>query len=89
MIQETDENVLVIPPWMISALGNEDGELIHPTSNAKLKGQIDIDGDHILSMGVLTDPKWEFLDTVTSPEGETKQIREFLGIKKYKYEIVL
>lgn len=88
MIKETDKDVLVIPDWMILALGNESGELIHPSSNSKLKATVDPDGDNVLSIEVLTDPDWEFLDTITNPDGETKQIRDFLGIKKYKYEIV-
>ena len=84
-IIETDTDVLVIPIWMIEKMGNLNGELVHPTSSAKLKALEDPDGDFILGMSVLTDPDWGFLEYVETPKCEQHLIRDVLGKKKYKY----
>ena len=50
----TDEDVLIVPQWLILLIGNENGELIHPTSLAKLQTKVDPDGDHIIGQNILT-----------------------------------
>lgn len=81
-IIETDIDVLTGPTWLFESFK----DFTHPLKpTAKLKPSIDPDGDPIIGMQVLTDPDWEFISEVSSPDGETLKVRDFLTTKKYKY----
>jgi len=85
MIITTDIDVLVIPQWIFDLFG---GEINHPTKPSQLKAKIDPDGDYIIGMNVLDDPEWDYLgvNPITNPETqESKVLRDWLSIKKYKY----
>lgn len=85
-IVTTNIDVLTGPNWLFEQFK----DLQHPTKNAKIHPTIDPDGDPIVGMSVLDDPDWDFIgeNLIESPDGEKKNIREWLTTKKFKYEEV-
>lgn len=81
----TDKDVLVIPKWIFEMFG---GQIDHPTKPSQLKAQQDPDGDYIIGINVLDDPEWDYLgeNPITNPSTqESRLLRDWLSIKKYKY----
>lgn len=81
----TNKDVLVIPQWIFDLFN---GSIKHPTNSSELRANTDPDGDLIIGINVLDDPEWDFLgvNPIINPEtGESKYLRDWLSIKKYKY----
>ena len=72
--------VLTGPEWLFEQMNNLPNEKL----TALLKPVRDKNNRPIIATSVLNDPDWEFLEKITSPQGATKHIREWLSLIDYE-----